>query len=211
MTYGFINFLFLFLSHISFIFSFTYLVFTASISISTLSYSFFFPLPSSLLFYDLPIHEYEPLSISSLPSLIYKISFIGFFPPLFALSSLFYLKVADSLFSESPIRYSSFGWFGGFWVCDWVLILVEVVGGESGGFDGLCWSCGLWLQWVDSGDLGWGCGLRLDHGSCLRLGFDLDWGWFGFWFVEIEVVGFDLDWVAADLTSVLSHRFFLLP
>ena len=209
MTYGFINFLFLFLSHISFIFSFTYLVFTASISISTLPYSFFFPLPfCSMIFpfmnmshYRFPLYHYWSIKSHSLV----------FFPPLFALSSLFYLRVADLLFSESPIRYSGFGWFGGFWVCDWVLILVEVVGGESGGFDGLCWSCGLWLQWVDSGDLGWGCGLRLDHGSCLRLGFDLDWGWFGFWFVEIEVVGFDLDWVAADLTSVLSHRFFLLP
>ena len=49
MAYGFINFLFLFLSHISFIFSFSYLVYTASIS--TLPYSFFFPLPfCSILF-----------------------------------------------------------------------------------------------------------------------------------------------------------------
>ena len=67
---------------------------------------------------------------------------------------------------------SSFGWFGGFWVLIWV----EVVGGELGDFDGLGWSCGLWLRWVDSGDLGWGCGLRSNHGSRLRLGFDLGWG-----------------------------------
>ena len=38
------------------------------------------------------------------------------------------------------------------------------------------WSCVLWLRWVDLGDLGWRCGLRPDHGSHLRLGFDLDWG-----------------------------------
>ena len=49
MVYGFINFLFPFLSHISFIFSFSNSVFTASIS--TLPYSFFFPLPFwSILF-----------------------------------------------------------------------------------------------------------------------------------------------------------------
>ena len=71
---------------------------------------------------------------------------------------------------------SSFGWFGGFWVCDWVLIWVEVMGGESSDFDGLGWSCGLWFRWVDSGDLSWGCGLRPDHGSRLRLSFDLDSG-----------------------------------
>ena len=50
------------------------------------------------------------------------------------------------------------------------------MGSESGDFNGLGWSCGLWLRWIDLGDLGWGCGLRSDHGSCLRLGFDLDWG-----------------------------------
>ena len=50
------------------------------------------------------------------------------------------------------------------------------MGGELGDFNGLDWSCGLWLWWVDSGDLGRGYGLRQDHGSRLRLGFDLDWG-----------------------------------
>ena len=44
-----------------------------------------------------------------------------------------------------------------------------------------CWSRFLMLQfwliwWVLGLWLGWGCGLRPDHGSCLRLGFDLDWG-----------------------------------
>ena len=49
------------------------------------------------------------------------------------------------------------------------------MGSESSDFNGLGWSCGLWLRWIDLGDLGWGCGLRSDHGSRLRLGFDLDW------------------------------------
>ena len=76
----------------------------------TLSFS------SSLLIYSLPIREYEPPSISSLSSLISFIGFI-FLPLLFALSSLFYLRVTyrrgslgcGSLFYlESPIRCSLF-------------------------------------------------------------------------------------------------------
>ena len=86
MAYGFINFLFLFLSRISLIFSFSYSVFTTSIS--TLPYSFFFPLPfCSILFPFMNMsHHWFPLyhhwSIKS-PSSV-------FFP---LLSSLFYLRV----------------------------------------------------------------------------------------------------------------------
>ena len=74
-----------------------------------------FLFPSSLLIYSLPIREYEPPPISSLPSLISFTCF--FFPLLFALSSLFYLRVTyrrgslgcGSLFYlESPIRCSLF-------------------------------------------------------------------------------------------------------
>ena len=83
-----------------------------------------FLFPSSLLIYSLPIREYEPPPISSLPSLISFTEFF-FFPLLFTLSSLFYLRVAYqhgslgcgslfylespihcSLFLESPIRCS---------------------------------------------------------------------------------------------------------
>ena len=85
-------------------------------------------------------------------------------------SSLISPPHSPQLAADLVAPSSGFGWFGGFWVLIWV----EVMGGESGNFDGLGWSCGLWLRWVDSGDLGWGCGLRLDHGSRLRLGFDLD-------------------------------------
>ena len=77
---------------------------------------------------------------------------------------------SPQLVADLTTSCSDFGWFGGFWVCDWVLIWVKVIGGESGDFNGLGWSCGLWLRWVDSSDLGWGYGLWPDHGSCLRLG-----------------------------------------
>ena len=85
---GFINFLFLFHSRISFIFSFSYSVFTASISISTLPFSFFFPLPCcSILFPFMNMsHHQFPLYHH------WSISFTGFFPLLFALSSLFYRR-----------------------------------------------------------------------------------------------------------------------
>ena len=119
MVYGFINFLFPFLSHISFIF----LLQQLSIHRLHLHSPILFLFPSSLLIYSFPIREYEPPPISSLPSLIYFTGF--FFPLLFSLPSLFYLRVAYwrgslgcgslfylepsircSLFSESPIHYS---------------------------------------------------------------------------------------------------------
>ena len=81
-------------SLISFIFSFSY-------SPPHLHSPILFLLPSSILLYSLLIHESWATTnflstISQIPSsLIYKISFTGFFSPLlFALSSLFYLKVA---------------------------------------------------------------------------------------------------------------------
>ena len=88
MVYGFINFLFLSHSHISFIFSFSCSVFTASISISTLPFSFFFPLPCCsilFLFMNMSHHQF-PLYHH------WSVSFTGFFPPLFALFSLFYRR-----------------------------------------------------------------------------------------------------------------------
>ena len=83
VAYGFIIFLFLFLSHPNYLFCLLLQLFTASIS--TLPYSFFFLLPSSLLLYSLPIHESWATTdflstISQIPSsLIYKISFTSFF------------------------------------------------------------------------------------------------------------------------------------
>ena len=106
MVYEFINFLFPLLSHISLIFSFSNSVFTASIS--TLPYSFFFPLPFwSVLFPFVNMsHHRFPLYHH------WSLSPVFFFPLLFALSFLFYLRVAyrrGSLFYlEPPIRCSLF-------------------------------------------------------------------------------------------------------
>ena len=71
-------------------------------SISTLPY--FFLLPSSLLLYSLPIHESWATTdffstISQIPpSLIYKISFTGFFPPFFP----FFRSLLTDLWSHMP-------------------------------------------------------------------------------------------------------------
>ena len=129
MAYGFINFLFLLLSHVSLIFSFNYSVFTTSIS--TLLYSFFFPLPfCSILFPFMNMsHHRFPLyhhwSIKS-PSPVFFSPFYSLSPLCSILESpinmglvvgLWFLIVIDmrlwvvglsSLFYlESPIRYSS--------------------------------------------------------------------------------------------------------
>ena len=111
----FIIFLFIFLSHpnynITFIFSFSHRL-TASISI--LSYSFFFPFALFSSHSWIMSHHLTNSIImshhftSSIISLIYKISFTGFF--FFVLSSLFYLihqiglvhlRVANLLFNLS--------------------------------------------------------------------------------------------------------------
>ena len=150
MAYRFINFLFLFLSHISFIFSFSYLVFTASIS--ALPYFFFFSLLfCSILFPFMNMsHHRFPLyhhwSIKS-PSMV-------FFPLLFALSSLFRLKVA--------YRRGSLGCGSLFSILYWAADSLFVVGLGCGGFVCVCfawcfarrhdglWVCdfGLWSVWV---------------------------------------------------------------
>ena len=97
MVYEFINFLFLFLSHISFIFSFSNSIFTASIS--TLPYSFFFPLPFwSILFLFVNMsHHRFPLYHHWSPSLF-------FFPPF--------------VFSPLPVLSQSrlLAWVSGLWV-----------------------------------------------------------------------------------------------
>ena len=89
MVYGFINFLFPFLSRISFIF----LLQQLSIHRLHLHSPILFLFPSSLLICSLPIREYEPPPISSLPSLI---SFTSFFSPFCLLSPFCSI-------SESPI------------------------------------------------------------------------------------------------------------
>ena len=85
MVYWFINFLFLFHPHISFISP------SAHRLHLHLHSPILFLLPSSPLLYCLPVHEYEPPSISFLPSLIYILHRF-FFPLLFTLSSLFYRR-----------------------------------------------------------------------------------------------------------------------
>ena len=113
MVNGFINFLFSFLSHISFIFSFSNSVFS-----HTLSFSLFpFDLFSS--------HSWIWATTDFLSTITNLLHRVFFFPLLFTLSSLFYLRVAYqhgslgcgslfylespihcSLFLESPIRCS---------------------------------------------------------------------------------------------------------
>ena len=140
MAYGFINFLFLLLSHISLIFSFNYSVFTTSIS--TLPYSFFFPLPfCSILFPFMNMsHHRFPLyhhwSIKS-PSPV-------FFPLLFALSSLFYLRVTYQhgfgcgfvIFDCD--RHESLGCGSLLPVLSWIADSLFVMGLGCGGFVCVC-------------------------------------------------------------------------
>ena len=131
MAYGFINFLFLFLSHISFIFSFSYSVYIASIS--TLPYSFFFPLPfCSILFPFMNMsHHQFPLYHHWSPSL-------DFFPPFCLLSPLCSI-------SELPI---SVGLVVGLWF--------PIVIGVGVGL----WVVGLWLRIVIGVGIGlWVVGL----------------------------------------------------
>ena len=180
MTYGFINFLFLFLSHISFIFSFTYLVFTASISISTLPYSFFFPLPfCSMIFpfmnmshYRFPLYHHWSIKSHSLV----------FFPlcllfPLCSISKL-PIRCSQSHRFAIPVLVDlvGFGFVIGFWfwlrlwVVSQVALMgcVEVVGC---GFNGLIQV--IWVEVV-------GCGWIMDR----------VWDWVLIW-IEVDL-GFDL-------------------
>ena len=134
MAYGFINFLFPFLSHLSFIFSFSNSVFTASIS--TLPYSFFFPLPfCSILFPFMNMsHHRFPLYHH------WSLSPIFFFFPFCSLSPLCSI-------SKSPIDV---GLVVGLWfpiVIDvglvvglWFSIVIDVGVG--------LWVMGLWIRIV---------------------------------------------------------------
>ena len=144
MAYGFINFLFLLLSHVSLIFSFNYSVFTTSIS--TLLYSFFFPLPfCSILFPFMNMsHHRFPLyhhwSIKS-PSPVF------FFPLLFAVSSLFYLRVTYQhgfgcgfvIFDCD--RHASLGCGSLLPVLSWIADSLFVMGLGCGGFVCVCVFC----------------------------------------------------------------------
>ena len=122
----FILCLFLFLSHISFIFSFSNSSPPPSPFSHTLSSSL------SLLLYSLPIHEYEPPSISSLPSLIYILHRFFFSPFVHSLLSVLGVGLVVGLGCGCDFRL---------WVWLWVWLWFSIVIGVG---------IGLWVVGLSS-------------------------------------------------------------